>query len=406
MEPSEASLVLDRFLRQKRWLESPDSTTSISEYGENTVRMELAEILRGAQNELNKYILRHSRGELIRNELVSKLPWSRGFTWDICGDPREFVPSMEMLPELSSISMQSRPPSPLEVLPPIQGHGTHIYPHVWIGELPSRTPEDVLHGISQVPWIISETALATEYLGRQLIVRKDGLVAIESDSPQVAMTDLNHIMAAMLIFGRDVRAVRIREVGQGEINSVEKTIKSWSSTVVSMRTAVPHLRLLKPQIEFHGSLEPDELRLAISYAETVAEDAHLRSFMSFFLEAHTHYQSQEYRQSFVMSWLVIESWLDKTWSDALNERKVSKSRRKRLSEGARFTTEVKSEVLELLGVIDKEQLSKVTRLRRRRNEVVHNGSDPSDSEAEEALEFARQICEGELHKAMAAGETS
>ena len=100
-----------------------------------------------------------------------------------------------------------------------------------------------------------------------------------------------------------------------------------------------------------------------------------------------------------MSWLIIESWLDKAWSDALNEKKVSKTRQKRLGEGNRFTAEIKSEILNLLGHIDRHQLSKITTFRKRRNDVVHEGYEPVLSESLEGLGFATELCSAQFQAA-------
>ena len=168
-----------------------------------------------------------------------------------------------------------------------------------------------------------------------------------------------------------------------------------------MRTASGFGGVEVSDMQFRDQLDIDVLRQIIANAETVSNDAYLRSVMSFLLEAHSHQESQEYRQSFVMAWLIIESWLDKAWSDVLNEKMVSKTRQKQLREGNRFTAEVKSEVLNLLGRIDRDQLSKTTRFRKRRNNVVHEGYDPVQSESQEALEFATELCLARFQAAVA-----
>ena len=86
----------------------------------------------------------------------------------------------------------------------------------------------------------------------------------------------------------------------------------------------------------------------------------------------------------------------------MQQKKVSKNRQERLSEGNRFTAEIKSEVLDLLGHIERDQLSKITKLRKRRNDVVHDGHDPARSESLEALEFATELCSAQFQDAIAA----
>ncbi len=109
------------------------------------------------------------------------------------------------------------------------------------------------------------------------------------------------------------------------------------------------------------------------------------------LEAHTHEVAQEFRQSLVMTWLVVESWINKTWSETLDFHEVSGQRRERLSNNNTYTAEVKSEALNLFGQIGDRQLAQLTSIRRRRNNVVHDGYVPSQKETQEAMEFSTEI---------------
>ena len=81
---------------------------------------------------------------------------------------------------------------------------------------------------------------------------------------------------------------------------------------------------------------------------------------------------------------------------------MSKTRQARLAQGNRFTAEVKSEVLNLVGYIDRDQLSKIAALRKRRNDVVHEWYDPTRSQAQEALGFATGLCSAQFRDATGA----
>jgi uncharacterized protein YutE (UPF0331/DUF86 family) len=52
---------------------------------------------------------------------------------------------------------------------------------------------------------------------------------------------------------------------------------------------------------------------------------------------------------------------------------------------------VKAETLELMGIIDKQCLEDITKWRRLRNKVVHDGHTPSKAESEGMLEFALKL---------------
>ena len=403
MQPADALGVLTEVLRWERWSENVEDSMYLPlDESDSSARMHLAHTLREAQRELDRYLVLRARGMDTVAHIGNRMGSPGGFIWDVYGDPRSLEPASLIAEEWLLSTRQRNRPLPREPQPErIPAQGAHIYPHVCVGELPLQTPEEVLQGSGRRPWIIYEKAFDTQYQGRRVIVRRDGFIPIESGSAEEANSDLNHIMAAALLSGLDTTAVRLGEVGNAMIDPVALSIVSWGTQVVFMRTASLSHGLDVEDMIFRERVDIDILRQVISNAEAVSSDSYLCSVMSFLLEAHTHQESQEYRQSFVMSWLIIESWLDKTWSDALNEKNVSKTRQERLSEGNRFTAAVKSEVLNLLGHIDRDQLSKITTLRKRRNEAVHEGYDPVQSESQEALEFAMELCSAQFQAAIA-----
>ena len=402
IRPAKALEVLGEVLGWEHWSEGvEDSMLRSMDDSQGSMRENLARSLHEAQRELDRYIVRHARTADTVAHVGNKMASPGGFTWDIYGDPRDLQPARLLARRLGRTLRRKRTEQRQPEPQPIRALGTHIYPHVRVGELPQRTPEELLHGDVWNVWTNFEATVTTQFRARRVVVLRDGYVAIESESVEQATSDLNQMMAAILLSGIDVRAVRPAEVGNAMIDPTNFSIASWSLEVVSMRTATSLFGGSEAiDMEFRERVEVDVLKQAITQAEAVSDDAYLRNLMSFLLEAHTHHESQEYRQSFVMSWLVMESWLDKRWTDQLNTMGVSGKRKARLSEGNRFTAEVKSEVLDLLGHVTPDQLSMITKHRRRRNKVVHDGYNPAHSESEEALQFARELCTAQFQTAV------
>ncbi len=73
------------------------------------------------------------------------------------------------------------------------------------------------------------------------------------------------------------------------------------------------------------------IRNVIAQAGVINRDVSNTSMLLFLLEARTHYIASEYRRSFVVSWLVIESWLQAQWDTLLDGRDLSKTRKERLN---------------------------------------------------------------------------
>lgn len=102
----------------------------------------------------------------------------------------------------------------------------------------------------------------------------------------------------------------------------------------------------------------------------------------------------------VLSWFIIESIINSIWSthlESLNKgfdngkRRINSERRKDLK-GANYTANIKTNMLELFGLLDFELFEAIDRVRVYRNKVAHTSDySPSESETQEALSSAREM---------------
>ena len=249
-----------------------------------------------------------------------------------------------------------------------------------MGDLPEQTPHEILRGSIPAELSTRTKAVDTEYKGHKVVVNHDGYIAIAADSQPEATVLLNEIMATAWLYGIDTTTVREAEVGSARINVDDLTVVSQGSQVVSLRTAsafgIPW-SLNHSDVRFRDRITESDLLQVISDAETLNSDKYTQNILSFLLQANTHQVAQEFRQSLVMTWLVVESWINKTWSETLDVHEVSGQRGGRPSNNNTYTAEVKSEALNLFGRIGDRQLAQLTSIRRRRNNVVHDGYVPS-----------------------------
>ena len=412
MHPSEAIGVLSEVLNWDRWSEEVEDPGYFLFEGEDrSIRMAVANAMIQAKQRLDQHILRCAYAK----ELFSGRPMGKqifpgdGFTWDIYGDLRDEDPS-DIIDEIRQgvIRLGGSEPSPRTADRNLAlAFGTYFYPQIWVGDLPEQTPHEILQGSLPAELLKRTKAVDTEYKGHKVVVNHDGYIAIVAGSKPEATVLLNEIMATAWLCGIDTTTIREAEVGRARINVDDSTVVSQGSQLVSLRTAsafgIPW-SLNDSDVRFRDQITESDLLQVISEAESLNSDKYTQNILSFLLEAHTHQVAQEFRQSLVMTWLVVESWVNKTWSETLDVQEVSGQRRERLSNNNSYTAAIKSDTLNLLGRIGDQQLAQLTSIRRLRNSVVHDGHVPNQQEAEEAMEFATEILQSGLVGGRFAGQ--
>lgn len=326
-----------------------------------------------------------------------------GFTWDVYGDPRDLDSKSlieshlrrAQLADAAARKASGTVPSTEKSTPELPAFVTWFFPHMWIGELPALTAEEVLRRRVPLELTFAPKAFDAEHSGKKVVVNRDGMIALESDSPRQALGSLNRIMGALVLSGLDARTVREGDLGQGTLEPDALTIKSWGGPITPRSTQGSFLNASKFDVDMIGltrqQVTEDQLRSALSLAETLAADAYLDTVSSLFLEAHTHFRESAYRQCLLMAWMVIESWLANEWTAIVEKFKTSRQHKDLLTDGRTWTAAVKAETLRMLNVIDPSQLQAITVFRNQRNNVIHNSHDPNASEAETILEFAGEL---------------
>ena len=370
-----------------------------------SLRGQLTSRLASARDNLDAYIVLRAYddgAEAIRIPQQMIFP-GNGFTWDVYGDPRDLDSKSLIESDLRRAQLaydaarkaSGTVPSAEKSTPELPAFVTWFFPHMWIGDLPALTAEEVLR--KRVPRELTFTpkAFDAEHRGKKVVVNRDGMIALEYDSPRQALGSLNRIMGALLLSGLDARTVREADLGQGKLEPDALTVRSWGGTITSRSPQWPSFNASRFDVDMIGltrqQVTEDQLRSVLSLAETLAADAYLDTVSSLFLEAHTHFRESAYRQCLLMAWMVIESWLAREWTAVVEEFKTSASHRDRLTDSRTWTAAVKAETLRMLNVIDSSQLHAITAYRNKRNDVIHDSYDPNASEAETILEFAREL---------------
>jgi hypothetical protein len=164
-----------------------------------------------------------------------------------------------------------------------------------------------------------QVVLRGTYLGHNIWVYDNGLLAIGTDDRQKALTCLNQIMAyAWLIDAAPVLALRDSELWDLRIDLQNPSSISSSISASSLRN-LPALGRSDPTYleALYPVISIEKVQEVLAGAEAMARMEHLNFSLLFCHEAHTSLHESNYRKAFVDGWVVVERWVHLHWRDAL-----------------------------------------------------------------------------------------
>jgi hypothetical protein len=310
-----------------------------------------------------------------------------------------------------AVSSKRTAERPAQVRPVTEpGFGTYLYPPVWIGELPIETSEQrlwqsVRNHLPMGASLWADEALTAPYKGALLVAMQDGFVAIKESNREKALRMLNEIMAIGVLAGLDIIAVREHELAEVEFSD---------NKIVRQSTPISSIRMVYGTQVMPGSEATPE---GISLTRRVIASADLKRIvhlaeqnttepvpaLPLLLEAHSALQDSEYPQSYIMSWAIIEYWIEARWKTFLEqERDLSGSRIGKLTKDhSAWTVDHHLEVLNLTGALGDELYSSLMNLKSKRNKMLHDQVMPTHKDAMIARNVAtallREVLPSRVH---------
>ncbi len=95
----------------------------------------------------------------------------------------------------------------------------------------------------------------------------------------------------------------------------------------------------------------------------------------------------EHNESFILSWVIIEQYLNHIWNSLLDSKDISNARKKNLKT-KEYTVNVKINFLALLGFLGEEEYSDINKIRKKRNALMHEIEFINVSDAKSAYDLA------------------
>lgn len=270
----------------------------------------------------------------------------------------------------------------------LEGFGTYLYPPVWIGEIPK--PKSFKEKIMGRPlWIHSSERVITEkYKQYPLIMTRDGYISIGTKEKPKALELLNEIMSTLLLLGVPIHVIRELDLGEALFKERGES-KTWSPISLRAWLYKRTLYAYSPLTMGEITVEEEKMKKAIRLSEVITSDEKIKTLASLFLEAHTYFMNTEYKQAFVIGWVILEDFYIKDlWLSQVSKITSDKDR---LSKIGSWSVDQKLEALNISHVIPNEEFSLLMEIKDSRNEVVHEGKTPKKETVEKCLELISKV---------------
>jgi len=127
----------------------------------------------------------------------------------------------------------------------------------------------------------------------------------------------------------------------------------------------------EPDIRPYLSIMPEGLSLLLDISEMINNEPEIIDCLRLLVESFTCIQSSQFIQSFIVSWTIIEKYLYWLWETHLREKRINRERREKLTDGSSWNISSVIEMLDVEGVITREDYKALTDLRKKRNDLIH-----------------------------------
>lgn len=278
----------------------------------------------------------------------------------------------------------------------LDGFCTLFYPYLWVENIPELTIRESV--FNEPNYQNLEKVLETQYKGQIVIVMNDGLIGIVHQDKETARKLLNEILGAALLLGHQAFIVRKFEMGKIKIDANTHNLKSATAMMGTLRANIfeplrsKYISSSSPLIKSHF-ISASDIGAVIKYAEKITKDKFISDNLKFLLEARSLLYTDDYSQSFHMSWIIIEKYLDQEWEDFIQKLDSNRKRRDFLQNKVFWGAASRIEVLNFCGLISNDNYKIFTKLRNIRNDIIHAKKEIACTKenSKDCLKFSRNL---------------
>lgn len=277
------------------------------------------------------------------------------------------------------------------------GGGGYIYPPVWVDQAPEKSFGEKVWGTEEIS---HDIMLREDFLDKEIVVVRDGLIILLSQDGEEIREVLNTIFGVGVFLGSRWRSLQGREIVSVSISS--EMVHSTHAELSTRRAQLHHSTSDFPTHLRRGAVSSNQLQHLIQLAEEVYQVDGLKEKVILHLQAHTHLLDHEYTASFLLNWNIVEQQiidiLDPHLRDNYN---VNRDRRESIKDGSHWFISHMLEVAEITDAISDEIYSQLDEFRSKRNKIVHDMETASEEQADELNEAVSSLLENEIDRALA-----
>ncbi len=276
-----------------------------------------------------------------------------------------------------------------------------IQPPVWFGELPKLTQREKLLGKPLDDYI--ERIYDDEICGRRVIVESDGYIGISLDVSYnntitkkklfSTIKKLNCILGNFILEGFPVKSVQSSNFTSTyyipTVNTLSLAFRTHtkSEELVKKREEPVDLNQFQKERRF---LSKSMVNSILNQAKKLLENNEIYEALNLLTHSMSHIYQLESNQAFILGWTIIEQYLNYKWEQLLKGKRISNKRIDKLK-SRDYTVSVVCEILNLMGEQSDDEYAKFNKLRRARNDFMHELKPISSQLAHKAVSTARDL---------------
>ena len=277
-----------------------------------------------------------------------------------------FKDKSEEFPEMNAHFKQFRD----DIKNSIESFGVCIYPPIWVGEVPKVLLEDKLKGeVFQLLQKFIKIEFNRLYKGRILIITNDGYIAIGEPKRELALNFFNEILSIILLNNIGVFSVKEFDIAHTYIHKERKQLIQPGFTGRSIEIFNRRLKPVSRDFKRNRLIfTKEEFSSILSSSEKITQDEKNSLLLRILLDSFTHLRNGEYSQSFILSWTIIEQFIEFQLEKLMTDRKLTRKRKKKLY---RQTIDNKLEILDFSNFLADKDYSEIMELKKLRNKFMH-----------------------------------